>query len=460
MLKNLFIVTISVVFNLLYGSTSAGTTQQLLVADGNNLISFRDSFSMPMAFVNDGTAYFEQVNMVFGANSDSTTTGTTIPMLPDLGFNRIMVGSLPDLGWGIKCDQTTNCNITSDPVESCVRLGATSTCRKITTYLRFRNQSLSLNTPKLSFDMMTTQDGWNPKGEGIIGLGPQSPIWGYLKSAYDTNRDTVDISLFYRANELSGLISLANNNYKNAVMVVNGKGIAVDPFFVNYTESNLSMDNWIMTSVNFSRQIDGKITDQQENICVNNEINFTLAVQNYSTYHDSIFKQLCGSTSGCTNLNSDLKNVSKFYFTLYNQTDQDSRFQIDLRTEELINFDANGNAYLLIGDINEYQKYPNVCKGASVILGKYFLASRELVIRYNKIDGSFLIGFHSFEPSLVFLIILLVLATLIFTIFVIVCVYSIVDKARKYSQTQYVNQAENLYDDSKGNAKMRIGESS
>ncbi len=402
-----------------------------LSASGNK-ISFRELFSMPLKFEQIGSRNYEQVTMVFGASKSSTSTGTSIKMTPDLAYNTITIGSLDDLNWGIDCSDDNSCSVKAGTEHDCSRLGFSAKCVNVDTFLRFRNQSLPSTTNKLTVEMMINQDLWQPKGQGVLGLGPKSPLWTYMKNEYDTQNSFIDFSLFYRANELDVLISLSNGNFKNAVFVANGKGIAVDPFFLNMsTESNA--DSWILDSVNFTKMIDGKFIETAEKVCLANGINSTIATNNYNQLKTSIFNQLCGNSGGCSKANSDLTKVQPWSFKLYNKSDQDSFMDIVLKNDELINFDSSGNALLLVDDLTNY---PQICQGATLAFGKFFLAAREVVIRYNKDNGVFLIGFHSFEPSLVFLIILLALASLIFIIFVGVCISSIVAKVKVYVKEQ------------------------
>ena len=407
-----------------------------LAASGNK-ISFRELFSMPLKFEQVGTRYYEQVTMVFGASKSSTSTGTSIKMIPDLAYNAITIGSLSDLNWGIDCSDANSCSVKAGTEHTCSRLGFSASCVNVDTFLRFRNQSLPSTTAKLTVEMMTAQDLWQPKGQGVLGLGPKSPLWAYMKSEYDTQNNYIDFSLFYRANELDVLISLSNGNFKNAVFVANGKGIAVDPFFINMSTPG-NADSWILDSVNFTKMIDGKFIETAEKVCLANGINSTIATNNYNQLKSSVFTQLCGNAAGCSKANSDLAKVPQWTFKLYNKTDQDSFMDIVLKNDELINFDSSGNALLLVDDLNNY---PQICQGATLAFGKFFLSAREVVVRFNKDSGVFLIGFHSFEPSLLFLVILLALASLIFIIFVGVCISSIVAKVKAYIKDQQEGSA-------------------
>jgi hypothetical protein len=394
-----------------------------------NKISLREPVTLPISFVAQASVYYGQITLVVGAYSSSTSEGVSVNMIPDLTSNRIIVGSVPKLSWGIDCSPLTSCTPIPNTTHVCSRLGSTAECQSISTFIRFRNQTLPATSNPLTIDMMLTSDTWVPKNIGVFGIGPNSPIWSYLKNEYDTNKDYIDFSLFYRATELKSLISLANDNFKNSIMVVNGKGIAIDPFFV--TVNKTGSDYWKITSVNFTKTIDGKVTESVEQVCLANSLNYTLATNIFPQMKAQILQEICGGSATCTKENSNIYNMSRIQVTLYNETDMDSRFNIDLKPEELVNFDESGNLVLLFQDIAELAKTPQpICAGATLAFGKYFLSARESVLRYNKKTELYMIGFHSFEPSLLFLFILLTLAIIIFNIFVIICICSIVKKVR------------------------------
>lgn len=408
------------------------TIQRIMASASNpdpNKISLREPVTLPISFIQQSAVYYGQITLVVGAFSSSTSEGVSVNMLPDLTSNRIIVGSVPKLSWGIDCSPLTSCAIVPGSTHICSRLGSTAACQSISTFIRFRNQTLPSTSKPLTIDMMETSETWVPKNMGVFGMGPNSPIWSYLKNEYDTNKDYIDFSLYYRVNDLKAMISLANDNFKNAIVVVNGKGIAIDPFFVTVNQNGT--DYWKITSVNFTKTVDSKVTESVEQVCLANSVNYTFATNIFPQMKAQILQEICGNSTFCTKEKSNIYNMSRIFLTLYNETDMDSRFNIDIKPEELVNFDESGNAVLLIQDIAELAQYKQpICAGATMAFGKYFLSARESVLRYNKRTELYMIGFHSFEPSLLFLFILLSLAIIIFNIFVIICICSIVRKVK------------------------------
>lgn len=378
-----------------------------------------------------GKTYFDSFFLV-GADQGDTKKGATIKMIPDLSSNSLMIGSYKDLNWGINCeDGNMGCSKIDGTDHTCSLLDSSASCQNVTTYLRFSNDTaLPNNMKRMTMEMLKTSDKWQMKGVGVFGLGPKSNLWDFISESYSTGKDTIDFSLFYRANKLDSIISTKEDNYKNSIFVVNGKGIAIDPFFVNYPKDSKS-DSWILSTVNFSRPgMSGKTSETNEKVCLANAINATIASNSYAELLQTINFQLCGNKDGgCMLKNSQITNVTKWKFVLYNDSDKDSRFEIEVKPEEFINFDSEGKAVILVDDLSNYK---TICSGATMAFGKYFLVSREVVIRYNKQSKMFMIGFHAYEPTLVFLIILLMLATVIFAAFLIVCVYSLLVRAKKH----------------------------
>ena len=431
-------------------------TIDFTTAEKSSKISLKEMYSMPLKFAQIGKYSYEQISMVFGAAKSSTSTGTTILMLPDLSYNAITIGSAPDLNWGIDCTDNNGCSTMQGTVHTCSRLGATSSCLNVSTFLRFRNQTLPSTTNRLTIEMMTSQDSWQPKGEGILGLGPQSPLWQYLKNEFETENPFIDVSLFYRANFLDKLISLEGGNFKNAVFVVNGKGIAVDPFFVGVSDAG-NGKSWILDSINFTKTVDDKIIESQEKACLANSINFTIASNKFAELKRSVFNQLCGNPVSCSKAGSDITKIKPWTFKVFNTSDPDSFMEISLNNNEIVNFGSDGNAVLMVDDLSNY---PTICQDATIALGKFFLSAREVVVRYNKESGKFLVGFHSFEPSILFLIILLGLASVIFLIFLVLCILSIVSKLKKYMKEQEeIKAAANEKDEYSKDMKGRLMDS-
>jgi len=409
----------------------AGFLRQLQ-DNASSKLSLKQSITMQLTPEQiSGKTYFASSFLV-GADQTDSKKGATINLIPDLSTNSIMVGSYKDLNWGINCDDSSmGCSKIDGTDHTCTLQNSSATCQNVTTYLRFENgTSLPTSMKRVTMELLKTADKWEMKGHGVFGIGPKSTVWQYLADNYDTNKDTIDFSLFYRANKLDHLISTKDDNFKNAVFVVNGKGIAIDPFFVNYP-SDSKDDSWILSTVNFSRPgLSGKTSETNEKVCLANSVNATIASSSYSELVQTINFQLCGNKDGgCVLSNSQISNVTKWRFMLYNESDKDSKFEIEVKPEEFINFNSEGKAVIMIDDLTNYDQ---ICKGATMAFGKYFLASREIVIRYDKKAKNFLIGFHSYEPTLVFLIILLSLAAIIFAAFLIVCIYSLVARARKH----------------------------
>lgn len=413
---------------------------RVLQSGSNSKVSLKQAVSLPLNQVSISGKYYDSSTFVVGASAQDSSLGTSVDMIPDLSTNTIMVGSYKSLDWGINCDDgSMSCSVVANSNHSCRRLESTSNCVNATTFLRFANgSSLPPSMGKITVDLLTTEDNWVPKRHGIFGIGPKSPIWRYLSDNFDNGKSHIDFSLFYRANKIDHMISVDDQNYKNAVLVVNGKGITIDPFFVNYPKSSTG-DSWIISSINFTKTtVSGKRVETGEKVCLANSVNATIATVDHADLVQAINQQLCGNKDGgCLLSNSNIGNVSKMVFTLYNESDKDSRFEIEVKPEELVNFDKQGRAVILVHNLGSYS---SICEGATMALGKYFLASREVVLRYNKASETFEIGFHSFEPTLVFLIILLVLAGIIFSVFVIVCVYSLVSRARKHFSSSEVRE--------------------
>ena len=426
-------------FWFVYGC-QASFFRQLQVSDSSK-ISLKQVVSLALSQVSIAGKYYDSSTFVMGAARQDSSKGTPVDLFPDLSVNSVMVGSYLALDWGINCDDDSmGCSKVQGSEHTCRRLESTASCVTANTFLRFTNgTSIPPTMGRITFDLLTSEDNWAFKKHGIFGLGPKSPVWDYLKNSYDNGKDYMDFSLFYRANRLDNLISVDDSNYKNAVFVVNGKGISIDPFFINYPKTSTS-DSWIISSINFTKTIaNGKKVESNEKACLANSINATIAATGFSELVQLINQNLCGiKEGGCTKDNSKISNVPKWTFTLYNDSDKDSRFEIEVKPEELVNFDKDGKAVILVQDL---ASYPSICQGATIAFGKYFLAAREVVIRFNKNTNTFDIGFHSFEPTLLFLIILLILAGVIFSVFVIVCVYSLVSRARKHFG------ADDLHDD-------------
>lgn len=405
---------------------------RVLQSGDSSRISLKQSVSLSLNQVQIAGNYYDSSTFLVGASSQDSSKGASVDLIPDLSTNSIMIGSYKALDWGINCeDGSMGCNKVAGSEHTCKRLDSSSSCLTANTFLRFQNgSSLPSSVGQISIDLLTTEDNWAPKRHGIFGIGPKSPVWKYLKDSYDNGKDHIDFSLFYRANKLDHMISVDDQNFKNAVFVVNGKGISIDPFFINYPRNSVD-DSWIISSINFTKtSTSGKRVESNEKVCLANAVNATIAASEPAELIQVINQQLCGNKDGgCKISNSNIGNVSGWTFTLYNESDKDSRFEIEVKPEELVNFNKEGNAVILIHDLSSYS---SICKGATLAFGKYFLAAREVVIRYNKGTNSFDIGFHSFEPTLVFLIILLLLAGIIFSVFLIVCVYSLVSRARKH----------------------------
>jgi hypothetical protein len=422
---------------------------RVLQSGDSSKISLKQPVSLALNQVPIAGKYYDSSTFVIGASSQDSSKGASVDMIPDLATNTVMVGSFSSLDWGINCDDgSMGCTKVAGSEHTCRRLGSTSNCLNASTFLRFANgTSLPSAVGRLPIELLTTEDNWSTKRHGIFGIGPKSPVWSYFKNSYDNGKDHIDFSLFYRASKIDHMISVDDQNFKNAVFVVNGKGISIDPFFINYPK-NSNSDSWIINSINFTKtSSSGKRVESNEKVCLANSVNATIAASDPSELIQVINQQLCGNKDGgCKLSNSNIGNVSGWTFTLYNESDKDSRFEIEVKPEELVNFDKDGKAVILIQDLGLYS---SICSGATMAFGKYFLAAREVVIRYNKGTNTFDIGFHSFEPTLVFLIILLVLAGIIFSVFVIVCVYSLVSRARKH-----FGKEDYLHDDKLDNREL------
>lgn len=403
-----------------------------LQANSDTKMSLKDTVTLQLV-PNQvaGKTYFYS-SFLIGANQADSKKGAITKLIPDLSTNGIMIGSYKDLDWGINCeDASMGCSKIDGSDHTCNYQNSSATCQNVTTYIRFKNDSLLPSQMKrMTMELLKTSDKWEMKNHGVFGLGPKSTVWEYLSENYGTNKNTIDFSLFYRANKIDHMIDTKDENFKNAIFVVNGKGIAIDPFFVNYPKTS-STDSWILSTVNFSRPgLSGKTSETNEKVCLANAINATIASSSYSELVQTINFQLCGNKDGgCVMSNSQISNVTKWKFMLYNDSDKDSKFEIEVKPEEFINFNAEGKAVVLIDDL---ANYGNLCKGATMAFGKFFMTSREIVIRYNKQTKNFMIGFHAYEPTLIFLIILLSLASIIFAAFLIICIYSLVVRARKH----------------------------
>ena len=351
-----------------------------------------------------------------------TSTKEPVLLLPDLTQDTLIVGNEQAVNFGVTCTPQTQCFIMNPDLVNCSAVSTPEDkgiCREATTQLTFDEKNNA--TTLIQFSLLEVLETWKPQKLGVLGLSPSSSFWPYLLNNFSSKEnDFIDIGLFYRAVDLKDLPVQTQENYEQAIMTINGQGIArrsnSDQIFIPLEDSKSPFwktgDAFVSTS---SQTNDRKVT-----LCISNRVNKTLLVDNFAEVKKNIFEKLCGNAEKCSRVGSRVNNVDKIKLK-FDQGGGGKILEIKIEPAEMLYFDNEGDALLLIGDIQDPQ-FSSVCGSRQtnqpdVVIGRLALSRRELVLRQTK-DGSLSFTFTPFNPEWTYTVILSFLAA-VFGVFVV-----------------------------------------
>ena len=379
---------------------------------------------LPLTFQTYNLLSYASMELKIAAQSANSSLGFSVPMIPDFSESKIFVGSLGELNWGINCNEWTLCKETSTVPESCARdqkPTLTATCLKADTYIRFRDQKLSTEVPMIPVNILQEYQTWKPTQIGFLGMSPKSPFWDYIVTSFNNEQPIMDISFFYRANNIDKLFDQGpeSKNFKNALVTFNGNSIFSKPAFVD-----VSMDKtfWLLEFATLSRKAN---QEQPEAVKVGiaNSLNVTFLIKNFDEFKKGVFKELCDNEEGCKRVGSQVNQVDNVILRFANSSTPDDgskQVEIVIQPEEMFYFDDDGDCILLIDDITKPEYQTSFDPDADLVLGLLAFGKREILFRAFD-NKTMQISFEEFQPDVFYFVILAILLGILSAVFFVVC---------------------------------------
>lgn len=331
--------------------------------------------------------------------------------------------------YGYSCTPQVYCKVASDlhPCEYNLTVGY---CNTAFVPMRFFSDETfeSENPPLMNFSLMNSTVGWELGKYGILGLSPKSPFWGYIREAADwtsADKDFLQFSLSYNLMSTGEVYRLDRMMLRDSYFLLNSMNIERNSVTV---EQPPEESNWIIRDLEIIRF--NEDTPRRYNACISNSLNYFLYIQNFTTeWQPRIMTQLCGKSDGCVANNSIIGDVENIFFALYKPGNDESRVKVILDPNDYINFDENGNAVVVLGDVSA--DIHHTCPpDTQLILGRLFFSKVDLVVQVKR-DGGFQIGLHKEGEN--FRIFFVLWNTVIFNFLLIVSTLLVLRTVRRNS---------------------------
>ena len=324
--------------------------------------------------------YTISIDTILGVDAGNSTTGQKIEMNVDLTYNDVLVPSKFS-NFGFICNGDSSCKV--GPLKSFIYQSYKSdNANSANTMMRFAQTDTQGKLLKgLDFTYFTPNQDWIKQvgSSGVLGLGPQSPLWKLLDTSY--NKPSVgyyDYSIKYKLNKEEDMYRPSQVEMSSdAQLTINGR-TSDNKLIVKDVRDNYTA--WVWEGAKISLH-PGEDT-ANINLCIDDSLN-TFFIANGSQYDDlknKILTQLCNTNTSCPRSNSTFTNVDNMEVTLIGNDKK--KVTIALGAIDFINYDADDNAQFGILPLNQSTVCSN--QNGSVVygVGRLFLTKAELTIRY------------------------------------------------------------------------------
>lgn len=393
------------------------------VASADNKMSIAKGLKLPLLSqtlkVGSQSKLNVFINTLFGVNAkNDENSGSSLDLIVDYSYNDILVLGTEiagDKGFSCKDGNNIGCKIVDkdakcDNYQKKYKL----TCSSASALFRFNGTKPVAGAPALTFKIVSDAGNFDWMktygAKGVLGLGPKSPFWAYIATAFDLPEDKVfELSTKLKLDSDDNMYQKdAKLNADSSVLTLDGRQEDVQQFWATPDTKNGTW-TWPNGKLGFNNDfeinklnvcidptadsfvlvpnITGKNYDPKKSLQDNDPSDLSV-LQNITL---KFFTQLCGTKdgSGCKKDKAHFKTVDNMKIS-FPEKDSKKSLSVLLGAIDFVGFDNEDNAILPALDIGKTACASKDQKRFGV--GKLFLQKIETSMKYDLAAKTFSLG--------------------------------------------------------------------
>jgi hypothetical protein len=320
-------------------------------------------------------------SVLFGIVDAQNNQGQSQSMIVDLNFNQIYVPDGTTSKFGITCDPNMQCSSVGQQTALPSYGGLTPQGKSASTFFRFDGSTSANSTmpTSLDFSLASLNSDWTAQflQNGLLGMGPTSPLWPFLKSTYSFGQDHLDITFHLQVKDSTVIYDLNKVELStSSKLIVNDQSTSDSTFTPSMVYTPGQPWSLMNSTIRFSKSF----TSPSTSVCIDNSAQafFMVSSKYYSQIVQNIYQQLCGNTTGCQKSNTRVADLDNIILTVPSENGG-SPYVLTLLGKEFVDFDSQDNTLIGISPLESSQSCS--IPGIDFGLGRLLLTQIDVTLR-------------------------------------------------------------------------------